>query len=321
MANRPQWRYGYHPPACTCVRCVEHRRQMPPAPPSNEPQGSSRRHSSLPGAARQSRPSVPPKGKGSIGGLVAFVLFVLILAGGWFFLARPSDWKTVETGGTSTDLPPVAIAGATRQPTQGERPTEPLPTDARPPRSLSRPDSVPLRIPEQKSPAVDEGRGTLVPEADWVERDRSASGQIWTDRWVKFTEDPRVCDSVLSFAGSTQNGAAVGDATSGINEFTIYRRADLAPRVGYSGYLNSTVPPVLSFLVRAPPGSFYASLPPGLRVARVLQASPNRPEFRLVSDVPAYIADDPGDFALGIWGFRPSAGSDAIRLIALKECE
>ena len=142
------------------------------------------------------------------------------------------------------------------------------------------------------------------------------SGQTWSDKWVRFTDPPTVCNGILKFKGVTQNGAVMSRPDFELAEFVIYLRGDLT-----ATFLTSRigVPPILTFY--QPTGSNdYGRLLDGFQKARRIWAYPHVPEFEFESAVPDYIAADPGRYVLGMWGSRPDRDIDSLRLTTLKDC-
>ena len=160
-------------------------------------------------------------------------------------------------------------------------------------------------------------RPTPTPPAAGVESDDPTSGQTWSDKWVRFTDSPTVCDGILKFKGVTQNGAVMSRPGSDVVEFVIYRRSDLASTF-LAGRIS--VPPILSFYQ---PTSYNDSLRlvDGFQRARRIWAYPHIPDFEFESAVPDYISADPGRFVLSMWGYRPGRDDDSLRLITLEDCE
>ena len=158
---------------------------------------------------------------------------------------------------------------------------------------------------------------TPTPPVTWQEgSEESASGQIRNDRWVGFSEEPQVCNGVLTAKGQAKNGAAVSYLSTNSLPFVLYREADLAPRPGFG--ISPSVPPIAGFLKPLTGSEYYPLLSTGDIVADVL-LTPRGGSFELVADWPEWLPD-PEDVAFGVWGYRPGYGEDNIRLITVSKC-
>ena len=49
------------------------------------------------------------------------------------------------------------------------------------------------------------------------------SVDIYFDKWVKFTEEPKVCNGVLTMSGRLTNGARFARSTDDLLAFVLYR--------------------------------------------------------------------------------------------------
>ena len=144
------------------------------------------------------------------------------------------------------------------------------------------------------------------------------SDWISSDYYIIFTQEPTVCKDVLTVKGHTNNGAIFGSAESSFLTFVIYHRSDSQPSYGLG---IRDVDAILGFLEPLKPDEYYNSLDPTDRIATILKASSDDPAFELESKVPAYIADDPSDYILGIWGYRnPTSTYETLRTETLNSC-
>ena len=155
---------------------------------------------------------------------------------------------------------------------------------------------------------------TPTPPTDW-NRGGSSSAQIWNDKWVEFSEKPKVCNGVLRFKETAKYGAIVSYGANDSLPFVLYREAELAPRPGFT---VRTIPPIAGFLEPPTGNSYHPSLDANDIVASVLRTSRNG-EFQLVAEWPNWLPD-PGDVALGVRGYRPEYGQDNIRLAGAGAC-
>ena len=151
--------------------------------------------------------------------------------------------------------------------------------------------------------------------ASWIDIDEEdLRDQTWGDRWVMFSQEPQVCRGILTAKGQPQNGASVS-SDANVLPFVLYRRSALAPQFGYSA---AGVDAVAGFLRSLTGEEYYPSLRRADVVATVLRTNGSG-EFELVSEWPTWLGD-PGEIALGVWGYRPDYGADNLRLIKVSEC-
>lgn len=149
----------------------------------------------------------------------------------------------------------------------------------------------------------------------WTSDSDEASGQEWGDKWVSFSLKPHVCGGVLEFRGMARNGARVSYSASHAVPFALYKKSALAPRpgIGWGG-----VDPIAIFLRPLTGREYYPALSRDELVADVLVTPPSG-EFRVVVGWPQWL-QEPGDVALGVWGYRPDYGEDALRLSNIEGC-
>ena len=202
----------------------------------------------------------------------------------------------------------VPAATPTPQPTYTPFPIwtpVPIPTDTLTPEPMAKPTSTPM----PDSTATHIGGET--------DRDRgdSSSTQIWSDKWVEFTEKPQVCNGILRFEGIAKDGASVLYGANDSMTFVLYRKVELAPSPGFT---VRAVPAIAGFVEPPAANEYYPSLAADNIVASVLHTSDSG-EFRLVSEWPDWLPD-PGKVALGVWGYRPDYGQDNIRLTDVETC-
>ena len=140
-----------------------------------------------------------------------------------------------------------------------------------------------------------------------IDTDDESSRFVGSARWIEFAVEPTVCRGRLEASGRTINGARFG---GDITDFT--------PFVLYAGQGEE---PVLGFLEPLGPNEFYPTLDRGDQVATRLEASPASDQFLLASEVPDWVAEAPGRYTFGIWGFRrPGEPPEILRSARLETC-
>lgn len=87
------------------------------------------------------------------------------------------------------------------------------------------------------------------------------SVDIYFDKWVKFTEEPKVCNGVLTMSGRLTNGARFARSTDDLLAFVLYRHRDSD---------GGTQQLVLGFLKPLEPGWSYDSLAVDDQIAQQL---------------------------------------------------
>ena len=201
-----------------------------------------------------------------------------------------------------TEVPTPVPATATPEPTATQPPT-PTPTVPA--------TAEPTHTPEPTATRF--RRPTPTPSPEWSPG-ASSPGQIWDERWIEFTEEPEVCDGVLRFKGMAKGGARVSYEANEFLPFVLYVKAELAPRPGFA---LRTVPPIMGFLQPMPDGSYYPPLDVYTIEADVL-VTPRNGEFQMVGEWPSW--RQPGEIALGVWGYRPNDRQDNLRLAEVESC-
>ena len=332
MSYDPRRIQGEHPPACTCVECEERRqwrlsrRPPSPPPPPSRPTPRSTRETPPSGQSPPASPTTPNA-----------------RPGGGTLQSRGTPPPNATTGNTRPPGPqpptvrPAARRPASRQPSSGPQTTArrrkgpaiillalilgaigvgalvifASPGDGAAPSIVASPD--PTDTPEPTATQV--RKPTPTSPTDWS-REGSSSTQIWNDKWVEFSEEPQVCDGVLTFEGTAKDGASVLYGANDSLPFVLYRRAELAPRPGFT---VRTIPPIAGFLEPPTGNEYYPSLDANDIVASTLRTSRNG-EFRLVAEWPEWLPD-PDKVALGVWGYRPNYGQDNIRLAEVEGCQ
>ena len=205
----------------------------------------------------------------------------------------------------STPLPPCPTATPTPPPTPTVAAT-PTPRPTATPTPRQTPTPTPAVVTALPTPTANVP--TPIPP--------SPSGQQWSDRWIVFSIEPRVCDGTLEFRGRARDGSRV-EYGGGFLPFLLYEEAALQPSL--EAWVRPTVPSIAGYLKPAPPGSSYSGLSREQIIADIL-STPRNGEFHLKGDYPAWLPD-PEDVALGVWGTRPDyEGLDSLRLIELQQC-
>ena len=119
---RPQWHYGNHPPACTCVSCVA--RRSGPRTGRQVWRGRDITPSPAPAPGRGSAPAPDPV-KRSVKGAMAFLFLLGLIAGGaavwWWGAEGPGSL------GPSTETVQPVVADVGRQPSSTPTPPPPAP--------------------------------------------------------------------------------------------------------------------------------------------------------------------------------------------------
>ena len=167
----------------------------------------------------------------------------------------------------------------------------------------------------------DEDAGLVsTPPGTWELGDEVASGQEWDDKWVVFSVRPHVCDGVLEFKGMARNGASISSGGSDSGIFALYKKADLAPRLGIAiPGEDEGVDPIAGFLPPLTGREYYPSLDEIDIVADVLSTSRSG-GFHLVAEWPDWLPE-PDDVVLGVWGYSPDLREDdALRLVHVDNC-
>ena len=148
--------------------------------------------------------------------------------------------------------------------------------------------------------------------------------QRWSDGYVMFVEEPRVCDGLLSFVGSTQQDANLGSGM--YSAFTLYQSADLKPKRVYAydgGGLGVAPPvaPVLSIHEPIPGGRFYYPSS-GRKVVAQSYVTRGLSHFEVTTSLPKRITNHPEGYVLGVWGsLRGHRNVYLLRLINLQRCD
>ena len=158
-------------------------------------------------------------------------------------------------------------------------------------------------------------------ELEYSDDDEDTSQWVWSSRFLEFEQYPEVCDGVLS-----ATGYLVGDSMflepedTTTATFVVYRKVDSTPKYGYGfGSEDFVATPVLGFLEPPQDDEYYPSLDPSDQIATEYYVVES--VFKLVSPVPDFLANDPEEYVLGVWGYRrPEEPAETLRTAVFKSC-